>query len=146
MLVDNSDIIQWINYERCTLTEYYPTLAIINLVSMLHDNALYPLYKDIVHAIMQIFKTLGQRSATHVNQVIPQMIRITEECRLEQRAFFISRLAQLASIVGQQILPYATTIFQFIYVSSTNDSRATNKADCRKRGNGRDRPNCAFKS
>ncbi|KAI6224301.1 Serine/threonine-protein kinase TOR [Aphelenchoides fujianensis] len=112
---DNSDIIQWINYERCTLTEYYPTLAIINLVSMLHDNALYPLYKDIVHAIMQIFKTLGQRAATHVNQVIPQMIRITEECRLEQRAFFVSRLAQLASIVGQQILPYATTIFQFIY-------------------------------
>ncbi|KAI6231501.1 Serine/threonine-protein kinase TOR [Aphelenchoides besseyi] len=112
---DGSDVIQWINYERCTLTEYYPTLAIINLVSMLHDNALFPLYKEIVHAIMNIFKTLGTASATHVSQVIPQMLKITEESKMEQRSFFISKLAQLSGIVGQQMLPFVKMIYQFIF-------------------------------
>lgn len=66
---DGSDIIQWINYERCTLTEFYPAIAIANLVAMLQDEALSNLHKEIVEALLRIFGSLGAKSGQYVNQV-----------------------------------------------------------------------------
>jgi FKBP12-rapamycin complex-associated protein len=103
LILDGADIIQWINFERCTLAEYYPTLAIINLVRMLHDNALSNLYQQIIEAIMVIFKSLGQRSTLYVNQVIPQMIQITEGCKPDRREFFLTQFGILASIIRHQV-------------------------------------------
>lgn len=67
--LDENAIIQWISYERCTLDEYYPTLAISNLVNMLKDNALVSIYRDVVQAIMTLFSHLGPKSHQFVEQV-----------------------------------------------------------------------------
>lgn len=64
-----SDIIQWINYERYTLLEYYPALVIANLVEFLQDEALASFHKEIVYALFQIFSSLGSKSCQYVNQV-----------------------------------------------------------------------------
>lgn len=62
-------VIQWINYERCTLSQYYPALAIANLVEMLQEESLIAAHDKIVHALLQIFSSLGSDSAQYVNQV-----------------------------------------------------------------------------
>lgn len=62
-------VIQWINYERCTLTQYYPALAIANLVEMLQDESLMASHDKIVQALLHIFLSLGPDSGQYVNQV-----------------------------------------------------------------------------
>lgn len=68
--LDVSDIIQWINYERYTLLEYYPALVVANLVEMLQDEALVIFHKEIVCTLFQLFYSLGPKSAQYVNQVL----------------------------------------------------------------------------
>ena len=121
--LDCPDIIRWINYEKCTLIEYYPTLAIVNLVGMLHDSALVPLYRDIVQALVAILKTLAADASQYVAQVVPPIIRVTEECRVELRSFFLTQFAQLAGIVKQNLAPYTKSIFEFIFVSLEKEKR-----------------------
>lgn len=69
-----SDIIKWINYERCTLLEYYPALVIANLVEILQDEALTLFHKEIIYALFQIFFSLGPKSSQYVNQVFLKII------------------------------------------------------------------------
>lgn len=64
-----ADIIQWISYERCTLSEYYPALSIANLIQMLLEDSKASMHKEIVHSILQIFASLGPRSSQYLNQV-----------------------------------------------------------------------------
>uniref|UniRef100_A0A915E5G1 Serine/threonine-protein kinase TOR n=1 Tax=Ditylenchus dipsaci TaxID=166011 RepID=A0A915E5G1_9BILA len=99
---DVSDIIQWFNYERCTLLEYYPALAIANLVEMLQDEALVTYHKDIVYALLQIFSSLGvERSSKYVNQVVPRLVSITENCKPEFREFFLAIHAANSCLTGK---------------------------------------------
>lgn len=84
---------------------------------MLHDNALSNLYQQIIEAILLIFKSLGTRSSQYVNQVIPQMIQITENCKQERREFFLRQFGVLASIIQHQLQPYIKSIFELIHVS-----------------------------
>lgn len=87
---------------------------------MLQDNALISLYRDVVQAIMMLFSHIGSRSHQYIAQVVPQMIRITEECKPELREFFLMQFAQLAYILGQQIQPYINDVFALIRVSFEN--------------------------
>lgn len=64
---DEMDIINWINYERLALHEYYPALAIKNLVRMLQEPRT-SFHKEIVHALYQIFINLDNR-AHYIGQV-----------------------------------------------------------------------------
>jgi FKBP12-rapamycin complex-associated protein len=84
---------------------------------MLHDNALSNLYQQIIEAILVIFKSLGPKTSLYVNQVIPQMIQITETCKVDRREFFLSQFGVLASIIRHQLQPYIKPIFELIHVN-----------------------------
>ncbi|CAD5209675.1 unnamed protein product [Bursaphelenchus xylophilus] len=116
-LPDEADIIQWISYEKCTLEEFYPTLAVSNLVKMFDDYSVSSLYRDVVQAIMLLFSNLGSRLGDYVDKVIPKLIRVTQECKPELREFFLSQFAQLTALLGHQIKPYINDIFSIIKVA-----------------------------
>ncbi|KAI1717889.1 FAT domain-containing protein [Ditylenchus destructor] len=111
---DVSDIIQWVNYERCTLVEYYPALAIAHLVEMLQDEALVAHHKEIVSALLIIFSNLGAKSSQYIGQVVPRLIDITENCRPELRQFFLSQFSAFASIIRVQLKPFMRQILALI--------------------------------
>ncbi|CAD5206660.1 unnamed protein product [Bursaphelenchus okinawaensis] len=114
---EEADIIQWISYEKCTLEEFYPTLAISSLVKIFDDYSMSNLYKDVVNVLMTLFHNLGNRLDEYVDKVIPKLIKITQECKAELRDFFLSQFAQLAGMLGQQIKPYINDIFGVIKVA-----------------------------
>ncbi|KAL7080367.1 hypothetical protein ACQ4LE_000271 [Meloidogyne hapla] len=108
------DIITWINYERLTLNEYYPALAISNLISMLQDPQRCSLFhREIMHTILQIFTNLRNRPQ-YLGQVIPQLILITEKCKPQLRCFFLSQFSRFISIINLQLQPYMTQFFSLI--------------------------------
>lgn len=74
-----ADIIQWFNYERCTLEEYYPALTIANLMTMVQDEAYSQYYKEIATALMTIFRSLGENYPQYVHQV-----RTDSQCTFPQ--------------------------------------------------------------
>uniref|UniRef100_A0A914I1V5 Serine/threonine-protein kinase TOR n=1 Tax=Globodera rostochiensis TaxID=31243 RepID=A0A914I1V5_GLORO len=109
-----TDIIQWINYERCTLAEYYPALAISNLTQMMREPQLTSLHKEIVNALLQIFSNLGPKTVQYVHQLLPTLIGTMENCRPELRGFFLRQFSKFVSIARLQLQPYMKQIFGLI--------------------------------
>lgn len=63
------DIINWINYEKLNLKEYYQALAVTNLLQMLQEpQRATIIHTEIVHSLYQIFTTLNNR-AQYIGQV-----------------------------------------------------------------------------
>jgi hypothetical protein len=62
-------------------------------------------------------KTLGPRSYHYVDQIVPQLIRITEVCQKEHREFFLKQFGLLASLIRHHLKPYMKSIFELIRVS-----------------------------
>lgn len=120
------EVIEWFNYERCTLEEFYPLSAIGNLMVLISDDSLNHIYSEIAQAILTIFRKLGQGSQEYVQQVpmalaqtvqvVPRLIEVTKTCRQSLRQFFLKELASLISIVGQSAKPYMRSIFSLIAV------------------------------
>ena len=77
-----SDIINWFNYEKCTLDEYYPSITIANLIAMVQDEAYTQYHKDIGSALMTVFRSLGEDYPQHVNQVRHSLFGIIQKFRL----------------------------------------------------------------
>ncbi|KAL3082736.1 hypothetical protein niasHS_010538 [Heterodera schachtii] len=110
-----TDIIQWINYERCTLAEYYPALAISNLVQMMREpQLLSSLHKEIVNALLQIFATLGPRTVQYVHHLLPTLIGTMENCKPELRGFFLRQFSKFVSVARLQLQPFMKQIFALI--------------------------------
>ncbi|CAI5438055.1 unnamed protein product [Caenorhabditis angaria] len=112
------DIIQWVNYEKCTLDEFYPAITIANLMMMMQneDSQSYP---EIAQAIVTIFRSLGDAAPQYVEQVVPRLIEVcrTINSRTNQaflRDFFLRQLSKFVEIIKQHALPYMPDIFSII--------------------------------
>ncbi|CAI4230041.1 unnamed protein product [Auanema sp. JU1783] len=110
------DIIQWFNYEKCTLEEFYPAITIANLMVMVQDKALIQHYQDIAQALLTIFRSLGDTYPQYVQQVVPRLIEVTRNCkdRPSQREFFLRQLASLVGIIKSHAKPYIPDLFGLI--------------------------------
>ncbi|CAJ0573038.1 unnamed protein product, partial [Mesorhabditis spiculigera] len=110
------EVIQWFNYEKCTLEEFYPSITLANLMLMVQDDAYNDHYKQIVQALLTIFQGMNQDEyKAYVEQVLPRLIEVTRKNRqLEHRKFFISQIAQLVDIVRLHAKNYMKSIFQMI--------------------------------
>lgn len=126
------DIINWINYERLTLYEYYPALAISNLIQMLNEpQGLTFFHKEIVNALYQIFVNLNNR-AQYVDRVrffiflsyififyfkvIPPLIMVVENCKPDLREFFLTQFSKFSSLIRLDLQPYMAQFFGLISV------------------------------
>ncbi|KAJ1361790.1 hypothetical protein KIN20_021134 [Parelaphostrongylus tenuis] len=110
------DIIQWYNYEKCTLEEFYPAITIANLMVMVQDEAFTQYYKEITQALLTIFRSLGDSFPQYVQQVVPRLIEVTRACRgrPSHREFFLRQLASLVAIIKVHAKPYMKEIFSLI--------------------------------
>ncbi|VDP09821.1 unnamed protein product [Soboliphyme baturini] len=108
------EITQWFHWERCSLEEYYPALALVNLMSILSDASLSQHHTIVVNAALLIFKALNLKCLPFMDQVIPNFIKVIRTSDLNMRMFLFQQLGVLTSVVKQHIKPYLKEIFDLI--------------------------------
>ncbi|CUM64043.1 uncharacterized protein PRCAT00001631001 [Priceomyces carsonii] len=94
--------------------EYYPTVAINNLMKILKDPSLSAHHNKVIQAVMYIFQTLGLRCVFFLSQIIPGIINVMHTCQPSMLKFYFQQLGALILIVKQHIRPYLSGIFDVI--------------------------------
>ncbi|SGZ55137.1 CIC11C00000003613 [Sungouiella intermedia] len=107
--------------------EYYPTVAINNLMKILKDPSLSSHHNKVIQAVMYIFQTLGLRCVSFLPQIIPGIINVMHNCQPSMLKFYLQQLGALILIVKQHIRPFLTEIFgvieEFFNASSHSNIR-----------------------
>lgn len=102
--------------------EYYPTVAINNLMRILKDPSLSTHHNKVIQAIMYIFQTLGLKCVSFLPQIIPGIISVMHTCPQSVLKFYFQQLGVLILIVTQHIRPFLPDIFkvieEFFYINS----------------------------
>ncbi|KEY75200.1 hypothetical protein S7711_01639 [Stachybotrys chartarum IBT 7711] len=94
--------------------EYFPTVVINALLSILKDHSLVQHHASVIEAIMNIFRTLGLECVSFLDRIVPaflSVIRSSSSTRLES---YFSQLATLVSIVRQHIRNYLPAIVEVL--------------------------------
>lgn len=94
--------------------EYYPTVAINNLMKILKDPSLSSHHNKVIQAVMYIFQTLGLRCVSFLPQIIPGIINVMHNCQPNMLKFYLQQLGALILIVKQHIRPFLPEIFAVI--------------------------------
>ncbi|ORY80056.1 PtdIns-3-kinase tor2 [Protomyces lactucae-debilis] len=94
--------------------EYYPTVVITTLMSILKDQSLSTHHTAVIQAIMYIFKTLGLKCVPFLSQIIPGFILVMRTSSPNILEFYFQQLGILISIVKQHIRNFLPDIFQLI--------------------------------
>lgn len=94
--------------------EYYPTVAITNLMKILKDPSLKVHHSKVIQAIMYIFQTLGLRCVSFLPQIIPGIINVMHSCEPAMKKFYFQQLGALILIVKQHIRPFLPEILGVI--------------------------------
>lgn len=97
-----------------SVDEYYPTVAINNLMRILKDPSLSSHHNKVIQAVMYIFQTLGLRCVSFLPQIIPGMIKVMHNCPSNMLKFYLQQLGALILIVKQHIRPFLPEIFDII--------------------------------
>ncbi|KRZ41765.1 Target of rapamycin, partial [Trichinella pseudospiralis] len=116
------EILQWFHWERCSLEQFYPTFAIINLMSILSDSTYnQQLLTAAVHSLVFIYYSLNDKGLTALDQVFPTLVNIIRNSdpsmreefwttKTQMRLTIILLVEQLAAALGSQFKPYAASI------------------------------------
>lgn len=96
--------------------EYYPTVAINNLLKILKDPSLSMHHNKVIQAIMYNFQTLGLRCVSFLPKIIPGIINVMQTCQASMLKFYFQLLGTLILIVKQHIRPFLNEIFEVIRV------------------------------
>ena len=86
--------------------EYYPKVAITNLMKILKDPSLSIHHTKVIQAVMYIFQTLGLRCVAFLPQIIPGIINVMHTCQLSMLKFYFQQLGDIVLIVKQHIRPF----------------------------------------
>jgi tetratricopeptide (TPR) repeat protein len=94
--------------------DYYPVVAITALMKIMRDKTLQTLHSAVAHAIMAIFKSLGLRCLTYLDEVVPFLLQVVRQCGPGLRESLLQQLSQLVSIIQFHVVPYLPTLFDII--------------------------------
>lgn len=94
--------------------EYYPTVAINNLMKILKDPSLSMHHNKVIQAVMYIFQTLGLRCVSFLPLIIPGIINVMKNCQRSMLKFYFQQLGALILIVKHHIRPFLHEIFSVI--------------------------------
>ncbi|KAL9624360.1 MAG: hypothetical protein Q9160_001322 [Pyrenula sp. 1 TL-2023] len=84
--------------------EYYPTVVINTLLnSILRDHSLVQYHSAVIDAIVTIFKTLGLKCVTFLEQIIPAFLIVIRGAPVNRLDSYFNQMAILVSIVGPHI-------------------------------------------
>ncbi|KAK4570311.1 phosphatidylinositol kinase- protein kinase tor1 [Recurvomyces mirabilis] len=95
--------------------EYYPTVVINTLMSMLKEDTLKQYHSAVVEAVMNIYATMGMKCVPFLNTVVPGIVSVLGEAQSEDRLEgYFNQLSLLVKIVRQHIRPHLHVIIQAI--------------------------------
>ena len=96
--------------------EYYPTVVINTLMTVLKDPSLVTFHSSVIDAVMNIFKTLGLKCVPFLGQIIPGFLQVIRSSSLTSTRLesYFNQLSILVTIVRQHIRAYLPDILELI--------------------------------
>lgn len=94
--------------------EYYPTIVISTLMSLLKDTSLVQFHSAIVDAVMNIYATMGLKCVPFLHQVVPGFLTVIRGAPVGRVEGYFNQLSQLVRVVRQHIRPYLPSILSTI--------------------------------
>ena len=94
--------------------EYYATIVIQSLVTMLKEPSLRRHHTTTIECIMSIYTTLGLKCVTFLPQVVPGILQVLTEGDERERELCFTQLGNLVRIVKQHIRPHLPIILNTI--------------------------------
>uniref|UniRef100_A0A0K0F9G1 Serine/threonine-protein kinase TOR n=1 Tax=Strongyloides venezuelensis TaxID=75913 RepID=A0A0K0F9G1_STRVS len=112
-------IITWMNYEKCTLDEFYPSVAIAAALHQLSDESQGNFRQEGAVALQHIFEFINESNIlpleTFVPQVIPKLIEVIGECQSTRTLTkFIESLGNIVAQCRKLVSPYTNDIFYLL--------------------------------
>ena len=107
--------------------DYYPTVVINTLISILNDETLKQHYSNVVDAIMNIYATMGMKCVPFLNTVVPGIVGVIKDAPDGRLEGYFNQLSLLVKIVRQHIRPHLHIILDAIseHWSRSNQLQAT---------------------
>ncbi|KAL3862460.1 hypothetical protein ACJMK2_008424 [Sinanodonta woodiana] len=109
-----------------TLEEFYPAIAVATLMRIIRDPTLSQHHTMVVQAITFIFKSLGMKCVSYIQQVIPAYLTVVRTADPNFREFLFQQLGVIVAIVKQHIKNYLADIFNLIKEYWTPNSTMQN--------------------
>lgn len=95
--------------------EYYPTVVINTLVTMLKEETLKQFHSNVVEAIMNIYTTMGMKCVPFLGTVVPGIVGVLKDATSDNRLEgYFNQLSLLVKIVRQHIRPHLHIILDAI--------------------------------
>ncbi|KAN0137000.1 atypical/PIKK/FRAP protein kinase [Lactarius tabidus] len=94
--------------------DYYQTVVINALLSILKDQSLSSQHHTVIEAVMSIFKTQGLKCVTFLPQIIPAFAAVTRSSAARLQEFHLQQLAILIGIIKQHVRKYMPDIFGLV--------------------------------
>jgi hypothetical protein len=95
--------------------EFYPTVALQALTSILKSPSLSVYHQISMQAIMFIFDSLGLRCVPFLKGIVPHILYTARTCgQITLREALLKQIARLSSIVKDNLGPYVPAIFEVI--------------------------------
>ena len=95
--------------------EFYPTVALQALTSILKNSSLSVYHQISMQAIMFIFDSLGLRCVPFLKGIVPHILYTARTCgQITLREALLKQIARLSSIVKDSLRPYVPDIFEVI--------------------------------
>ena len=102
--------------------EFFPTVAVETLMSLLRDPSINSHHSNIAQAIVFIFRSLGLKCVPYLKYVFPDLFYIMEISSPSLLEFFFRQLSVLIAIVKQHIRPYLNGLLDTIVFFFPNAS------------------------
>ncbi|KAK9379012.1 armadillo-type protein [Kockiozyma suomiensis] len=94
--------------------EYYASVVIKILLTILRDPSLGTHHTAVVQAIMYIFKTLGVKCVPFLGEIIPVFLQVMRTCSHSILDFYFQQLGIMVTIVRQHIRNFLPDIFSLV--------------------------------
>ncbi|KAI0091642.1 phosphatidylinositol 3-kinase [Irpex rosettiformis] len=94
--------------------DYYQTVAINALLSILRDQSQTGQHHKVIEAIMSIFKTQGLKCVAFLPQIVPAFTEVARTSAARIQVFHLEQLAILVGIIKQHVRNHMNDIFQLV--------------------------------
>jgi FKBP12-rapamycin complex-associated protein len=110
-----TDVTILMNQQTPSNDEYYQTVTISSLVSVLSDSSLKEHHYQAVEAVMLIFRTQRLRCVSFLPQIVPAFLGVIRMSQERSHETYLKQLANLITIVKQHIRNYLGQVFALIH-------------------------------
>ncbi len=94
---------------------FYPTVALQALTTILKDPSLAIHHFMVMQAVMYIFNSLGRRCVPFLKGIVPHILHTARTCNhVSLKEALLQQVATLSVIVRENLTPYVPDIFEVI--------------------------------